>query len=67
MNMTDETRRFLEKELPEALNEKDVGNALWMLFELINDKGFAPPHYDEYNDFGRKAQLVYDDLYLSNR
>jgi len=43
----------------------EVGNHLVDL-DLIDEKGFAPPHYDEYNDFGRAAQQVYDDLYLNN-
>ena len=30
------------------------------------EKGYEPPHYHDYNDFGREAQRVYDDLYLSN-
>ena len=63
LNMTDMSKTFLEKNLPQALSSEDIGESLRMLFEK---KGFAPPHYDEYNDFGREAQKVYDDLYLSN-
>lgn len=66
MNMTEESRRFLEKNLPAALEANNLGDALHMLYDLIDEKGFAPPHYDEYNDFGREAQRVYDDLYLSS-
>ena len=66
LNMLDETRRFLEQNLPAALEAKKLGEALDLLYELIDDKGFAPPHYDDYNDFGREAQRAYDDLYLSN-
>ena len=29
-----------------------------------DEKGFAPPHYYDYNDFGREAQRVYDDIYF---
>lgn len=64
--MEDESRRFLEKNLPEALETDSIGRALRLLYDLIDEKGFAPPHYDNYNDFGREAQRVYDDLYLSN-
>ena len=64
--MTEKSRQFLEKYLPEALELDDIGEVLWRLYDLIDEKGFAPPHYDEYNDFGREAQRVYDDLYLSN-
>lgn len=66
LNMTDTSKRFLEKNLPEALSLDDIGEALRLLYDLIDEKGFAPPHYDEYNDFGREAQKVYDDLYLGN-
>lgn len=66
LKMVDESRRFLEKNLPEALETDSIGRALRLLYDLIDEKGFAPPHYDNYNDFGREAQRVYDDLYLSN-
>ena len=66
MKMLDESKRFLEKNLPAALQMDSLCEALDLLYELIDEKGFAPPHYDEYNDFGREAQRVYDDLYLSN-
>lgn len=66
LNMSNETKSFLQKNLPAALEAKKLGEVLDLLYELIDDKGFAPPHYDEYNDFGREAQRAYDDLYLSN-
>ena len=66
LKMVDESRRFLEKNLPEALETDSIGRALRLLYDLIDEKGFAPPHYDNYNDFGREEQRVYDDLYLSN-
>ena len=52
--------------MPEALGASEVSDALDMLFDLIEKKGYAPPHYDEYNDFGREAQRVYDDVFFSN-
>ena len=66
LNMSEESRHFLEKHLPAALEVSRIQDALDPLYDLIDEKGFAPPHYDEYNDFGREAQRVYDDLYLSN-
>lgn len=66
LKMQETSKQFLRENLPEALEAKDVGVALRLLYDLIDEKGFAPPHYDEYNDFGREAQRVYDDLYLSN-
>lgn len=66
MQMTEESREFLKTYLPEALNVTTLREALKLLYCLIDEKGFAPPHYDEYNDFGREAQSVYDDLYYNN-
>lgn len=66
LKMSEDSKAFLEKYLPEALTTDDIGRALWLLENLIEDEGFAPPRYEEYNDFGRMAQRVYDDLYLSN-
>lgn len=64
--MSVESRAFIEKNIPEMLDAPNRREALNMLFDLIEEKGFAPPHYDSYNDFGREAQRVYDDFYLSN-
>lgn len=66
LKMTEESKIFLQKNLPDSLQADKIGDALNLLYELIDQKGFAPPYYDEYNDFGREAQRVYDDLYLSN-
>ena len=67
LKMSEESRKFLEEQLPAALDAANIKDALYLLYNLIDEKGFAPPHYDEYNDFGDEAQRVYDDLYLSNR
>ena len=66
LKMMEESREFLNKNLPELLGEIKIRDALDLLYVLIDEKGFAPPHYQDYNDFGREAQRVYDDLYLSN-
>ena len=66
LKMTKKSQEFLSVHLPNALEKEDIGEILRMLYNLIDEKGFAPPHYDEYNDFGREAQRVYDDLYLNN-
>jgi len=66
LNMNKKTEEFLRENLPKALASDDIGEVLWMLYDLIDEKGFAPPHYDSYNDFGREAQKAYDDLYDSN-
>lgn len=54
LKMEDESRRFLEKNLPEALETDSIGRALRLLYDLIDEKGFAPPHYDNYNDSAGK-------------
>lgn len=66
LNMKKTSMAFLKENLPEALNTDVLNEALDMLFDLIEEKGFAPPHYQDYNDFGREAQKVYDDLYYNN-
>lgn len=66
VNMSAESREFLTKNLPEALEKDDVRDVLELLYDLIDEKGFAPPHYYDYNDFGREAQRVYDDIYGSS-
>lgn len=66
LKMTKESKVFLDENLPEAANAQNIRDALDALYELIDKKGFAPPNYEEYNDFGRAAQKVYDDLYSSN-
>lgn len=48
------------------LNMSSPRAVLIALYELIDEKGFAPPHYEDYNDFGREAQKVYDRIFLNN-
>lgn len=66
LKMSPESKKFLETNLPEVLGTYSIRKALRLLYDLIDEKGFAPPNYESYNDFGREAQKVYDDLYLSN-
>lgn len=65
VQMTKESKEFLEKYLPEVVSQR-ISVILKQLYDLIDEKGFAPPHYHEYNDFGREAQRVYDDIYWNN-
>lgn len=37
------TRAFLEKNLPEALEMQNIRDVLEALYILIDEKGFAPP------------------------
>lgn len=66
LNMTEKSKEFLDKHLPGVSAKNTVNDILDPLYELIDEKGFAPPHYDEYNEFGREAQKVYDDIFCSN-
>lgn len=67
LTMTDESRAFLEKNCPAVLSANNLSDALDALFEDIEEKGFGGEHFDEYNDYARAAQRVYDDLYRSNK
>ena len=64
--MSEKSREFLKKYLPDTLNAQHVNEVLDPLYDLIDEKGFAPPDYYDYNDFGREAQEVYDDVYDNN-
>ena len=64
--MSKDSYAFLKKYLPQVLEAEKCNDVLIPLYDLIDEKGFAPPHYDSYNDFGRKAQKVYDDIYYNN-
>ena len=61
------SEEFLQKHLPKALKCATPNGVLDLLYDFIEEKGFAPPHYEDYNDLGREAQRVYDDIYLSNQ
>lgn len=70
MNFTDTDRAFIRKNFPNAeelLNATELFVVLEALYDLIDDKGFAPPHYVDYNDFGDEAQRVYDSIYYNNQ
>lgn len=65
VKMSDYSRKFFERELPEvSLNVDDVNKLLEPLYDLIMYKGFDE-NWD-YNFFGEDAQNVYDDLYNNN-
>ncbi len=65
LKLTDQTKEFLDKNIPNY-EGMDKTALLDELYDLIDEKGFAPPNYHEYNDFGRKAQKAYDDIYWNN-
>lgn len=57
---------FLQEYLPKALEAESSFEALKMLYELIDDKGFEPPKYDKMNEFGMEADDIYDEIYTMN-
>ena len=65
VKISDSSRRFLEENCPSALGATTVNDALEVLYDNIVEKGFCGKDNDEYNEYGRKAQAVYDDIYLN--
>ncbi len=65
-NISERAKAFLEENLPEALNAENSYNALKMLYEMIDDKGFEAPKYEKLNDFGLLADEIYDEIYELN-
>lgn len=73
-NISVESKAFLNKNIPEALkvneNAKDPSDmkALNEILSLISDwidlNGFRQDGY--YNENGKTAQSVYDDIYYNN-
>ena len=66
LKMSEHSESFLKKYLPNTVGLEKKTDVLDPLYDLIDEKGFAPPHYDSYNDFGREAQKVYDDIFYNN-
>lgn len=69
LNFTDKDRTFIRQNFSNfktLLNAEKPADVLDPLYDLIDAKGFAPPKYEDYNDFGREAQQVYDSIYNNN-
>jgi hypothetical protein len=69
LKFTEKDRVFIKQNFDNAealLNSENLDDVLDPLYDLIDDKGFAPPDYEEYNDFGREAQKIYDSIYYNN-
>lgn len=67
--VSESSRDFLEKYLPEAFKcggYNELDDVLILLDGFINQYGFAPPDYEDYNELGDEAQRVYNDLFDSN-
>ena len=66
LKFTNEDINFIKENFDnsdELLNSEKVNFVLDALYDLIDEKGFNG--YD-YNDFGRKAQKIYDNIFLNN-
>lgn len=69
LKFTETDKKFIRgnfNNAEELLNSDSCRDVLVSLYDLIDEKGFAPPNYQDYNDFGREAQKVYDSIYLNN-
>lgn len=69
LNFTEKDRAFLRENFGNdtpLLDSASKREVLIAIYDLIDKKGFAPPHYYDYNDFGREAQRIYDSIYLNN-
>lgn len=68
LKMSDKSKEFLTKYLPETLEAEHVNDILDPLYDWIMVNGFehVPEPFDHYNALGDEAQEVYDDLYDSN-
>lgn len=69
MLFTENDKKFIKEHFSNAeelLSLSDVRDVLHAISDWIDENGFAPPDYCDYNDLGRKAQRVYDRIYLNN-
>ncbi len=64
VKMSDSSRAFLQKHLPNVVSANTPNEILDPLYDLIDYQGFDENY--EYNDFGNEAQTVYDDIFYSN-
>ena len=65
-NISERTKKFLEKYLPQALETDDINEALDLIEEFMLFYGFDAEHNHDLTDIGDEAQKAYDDLYYSN-
>ncbi len=69
IKMKERDEKFIRenfKNAEELISSGDVEALLLAIYDLIDRKGFAPPDYYEYNDFGEEAQKVYNSIYALN-
>ena len=63
-NMSEKSRRFLEKHCPELLKETELREFQLKLDDFIVMEGLD--ENDNMTAFGHEAQAVYDDIYMHN-
>lgn len=69
VKLDDNDKKFIRDNFTDAdaiIASDNPRDVLRLIYDLIDEKGFAPPHYYNYNDFGREAQRVYDNIFLNN-
>ncbi|MDI9472774.1 MAG: hypothetical protein GX260_03305 [Tissierellia bacterium] len=65
LKISDEQRLFISKNVPEIdMESNDLNDILRPLDIFISDIGLDDNY--ELTDLGRKAQRIYDDIYLNN-
>ena len=64
VKMSDSSRAFLEKHLPEFFTQPNLDEALLALDAFISAKGLD--ENDDMTAFGHEAQYVYDEIYCCN-
>jgi hypothetical protein len=64
LKLDDKDKKFIKgnfKNSDKLLRAEDVNEVLDEIDDLIMEKGFIS-HSEGYNDFGREAQKVYDNI-----
>lgn len=67
LNISNQAKIFIRANFENAeqlFKAKNINDILDPLYDLIVYQGFDE-NYD-YNDFGREAQKIYDELYYNN-
>lgn len=67
LNLSQSDIKFIKKNFDnseEMINNYTIRQMLDAIYDIIDYQGFTPN--DEYNDFGREAQKVYDSIYVNN-
>ena len=63
-NMSEQSKKFLEKNFPELLKETNLRSFLVKLDDFITMKGLD--ENDNMTALGHEAQAVYDEVYMCN-